>query len=190
MSDCTNRNEQLMLDVYGELDAGARAAWEEHLKTCATCRREKENLTAMLGRVRAAMVTAPLSVPDSAATVRKVQNRLSTFHLPERWQEFFKEKRSLWIPALATAGLVLAATFVGYQRYGNTDPPVAQRIDISQKLPEDDEEIIKNLDLLKNFNTLEKLGQVVNDAAGQNPSDTNIQGTQGEIRYGHTERTA
>ena len=51
MPDCTGRNEQVMLDVYGELDAGARSAWEDHLRTCADCRREKENLTAMLGQV-------------------------------------------------------------------------------------------------------------------------------------------
>ena len=82
MPDCTDRNEQVMLDVYGELDAGARSAWEDHLRTCADCRREKENLTAMLGQVREAMAPQPLSMQDSTAMIRKVQDRLAVFRLP------------------------------------------------------------------------------------------------------------
>jgi hypothetical protein len=191
MPDCTDRNEQVMLDVYGELDAGARSALEDHLSSCADCRREKESLTAMLGQVRQAMVPPPLSMRDSAAMVRKVQDRLAVFRLPGGRRQPVKEKRVLWIPALAAACvLVLVAIFVGYERSGNIAQPVAQRIDISQKLPENEEEIVKNLDLLKNFNTLEKLSQVVDDSAGRNPSETHNQGTQGDIRYGHDERSA
>ena len=191
MPDCTDRNEQVMLDVYGELDAGARSALEDHLSTCADCRREKESLTAMLGQVRQAMVSPPLSMQDSAAMVRKVQDRLAVSRLSGGRRQPVKEKRVLWIPALAAACvLVLVAIFVGYERSGNIAQPVAQRIDISQKLPENEEEIVKNLDLLKNFNTLEKLSQVVDDSAGRNPSETHNQGTQGDIRYGHDERSA
>jgi len=191
MPDCTDRNEQVMLDVYGELDAGARSALEDHLSTCADCRREKESLTAMLGQVRQAMVPPPLSMQDSAAMVRRVQDRLAVFRLPGGRRQPVKEKRVLWIPALAAACvLVLVAIFVGYERSGNIAQPVAERIDISQKLPENEEEIVKNLDLLKNFNTLEKLSQVVDDSAGRNPSETHNQGTQGDIRYGHEERSA
>lgn len=191
MPDCTDRNEQVMLDVYGELDAGARSAWEDHLRICADCRREKENLTAMLGQVRQAMAPPTLSMQDSAAMVRKVQDRLPVFRLPWGRRQPVKEKRALWIPALATACvLVLVAIFVGYERYGTIDQPVAQRIDISQKLPENEEEIVKNLDLLKNFNTLERLSQVVDDSAGRNPSETQNQGTQGDIRNGQDERSA
>ena len=191
MPDCTDRNEQVMLDVYGELDAGARSALEDHLSTCADCRREKESLTAMLGQVRQAMVPPPLSMQDSAAAVRKVQDRLAVFRPPGGRRQPVKEKRALWIPALAAACvLVLVAIFIGYERSGNIAQPVAQRIDISQKLPENEEEIVKNLDLLKNFNTLERLSQVVDDSAGRNPSETHNQGTQGDIRYGHDERSA
>ena len=191
MPDCTDRNEQVMLDVYGELDAGARSAWEDHLRICADCRREKENLTAMLGQVRQAMAPPPLSMQDSAAMVRKGAGPFGRVSPSRGHRQPVKEKRALWIPALATACvLVLVAIFVGYERYGTIDQPVAQRIDISQKLPENEEEIVKNLDLLKNFNTLERLSQVVDDSTGWNPSETHNQGTQGNIRYGHDERSA
>jgi len=168
MADCADRNEKVMLDVYGEMDAGARSAWEDHLRTCADCRREKENLTAMLGQVRQAMAPPPLSMKDSTAMVRKVRDRLAVFRHPEDRRQPVKVKRALWIPAFATACvLVLMAIFVGYERSGTIDQPVAQRIDNLQKLPENDEEIVKNLDLLKNFTTLEKLSQVVDDSAGR-----------------------
>jgi hypothetical protein len=180
-----------MLDVYGELDAGARSTWEDHLRTCADCRREKENLTAMLGQVKQAMAPPPLSMQDSALMVRKVQDRLAVFRFSGDRPQRVKEKRALWIPALATTCvLALVAIFVGYERSGIIDQPVAQRIDISQKLPENEEEIVKNLDLLKNFNTLEKLSQVVDGSGGRNPSETHNQGTQGDIQYGHDERSA
>lgn len=191
MPDCTDRNEQIMLDVYGELDAGARSAWEDHLRTCADCRRERENLTAMLGQIRQALEPPPLSMQASSAMVRKVRDRLAVFRLPVGRRQPVKEKRMLWIPALATACiLALVAIFVGYERSGTIEQPVVQGIDISQKLPENEEEIVKNLDLLKNFNTLEKLSQVVDDSAGRNPSETHNQGTQGDIRYVHDERSA
>ncbi len=113
--------------------------------------------------------------------VRKVQDRLAGFRLPWGRRQPVKEKRALWIPALATACvLVLVAIFIGYERSGTIEQPVAQRIDISQKLPENEEEIVKNLDLLKNFNTLEKLSQVVDDSAGRNPSETHNQGRRGK----------
>ncbi len=191
MPDCTDRNTQLMLDVYGELDAGARSALEDHLRSCADCRREKESLTAMLGQVRQSMVPPPLSMRDSAAMVQKVQDRLGVFRLPVGRRQFAKGKRASWIPALATACvLILVAIFVGYERSGTIDQPVVPRIDISQNLPENEEEIVKNLDLLKNFNTLEKLSQVVDEPVGRNPSETHNQGRQGDIRYGHEERSA
>lgn len=191
MPDCTDRSEQIMRDVYGELDAGARSAWEDHLRTCADCRREKESLTTMLGQVRQAMAPPPLSMKDSAAMIRRVQDGLAVFRLPGGRRQPVKKKRSPWIPALATVCvLAFVAIFVGYERSGNIEQPVVQRIDISQKLPENEEEIVKNLDLLKNFNTLEKLSQVVDDSAGRNPSETHNQGTQGDIRYGHEERSA
>ena len=128
---------------------------------------------------------------DSTAMIRKVQDRLAVFRPPGGWRQPVKEKRALWIPAFATACvLVLVAVYFGDKRSGTIDQPVAQRIDISQKLPENEEEIVKNLDLLKNFNTLERLSQVVDDSAGRNPSETHNQGTQGDIRYGHDERSA
>ncbi|MFZ0614120.1 MAG: hypothetical protein WAM73_17900 [Desulfobacterales bacterium] len=192
MPKCTDRDERVMLDVYGELDTGARAAWEDHLKDCADCRREKDELTKLLAQTRQVMEPPPLTMRDSAAVVRHVQCRLAGGCLAGWRRGSGNRKRGLWIPAFATAAvLFLVVLFVGYERPGTVEQqPAAGRIDISQKLPQNDEEIIKNMDLLKNFTTLEKLSQVVDDSTGRSPSGTNDQGTQGDIRYVHDERSA
>jgi hypothetical protein len=191
MPACPDRNELLLLDVYKELDAVARPELDEHLKACVDCRVEKERLEAILGLVKEKMVSSPLTMMESAALVKGVQRKLASPHPTRRWQEFFKAKRALWLPAAATACLlVLLTTFVGYERFDMAERPVVPKLDISKQLPENDVEIIQNLDLLKNFNTLEKLSQVVNDSPGRNSIETDDQGAQGEIPYGITERTA
>lgn len=191
MPKCTDRDERVMLDVYGELDTGARSAWEDHLKECADCRREKDRLTKLLARTRQVMEPPPLTMRDSAAVVRHVQSRLAGGRQAWWRRGFGNRNRRFWIPAMAAAAMVfIVAIFVGYVRTGTVDQQRAGRIDISQKLPQNDEEIIKNMDLLKNFTTLEKLSQVVDDSTGRSPSESNDQGTQGDIRYGHDERSA
>lgn len=191
MPKCTDRGDRVMRDVYGEMDAGARSAWEEHLKECAACRREKDTLTRLLVRTRQAMEPPPLTMRESAAVVRHVQGRLTGGRLAGWRRGFGNRNRSLWLPALAAAAMVfIVAVFVGYERTGTVDQQPALRIDILHDLPQNDEEIIKNMDLLKNFTTLEKLSQVVDDSTGRSPSESNDEGTQGDTRYGHDERTA
>ncbi|MGA8242803.1 MAG: hypothetical protein WB818_19690 [Desulfobacterales bacterium] len=132
MPDCTDRNEQVMLDVYGELDAGARSAWEGHLRICADCRREKENLTAMLVRVREAMAP-PLSMQDSTAMIRKVQDRLAVFRLPGGRRQPVKGKRRVpkKLPGMAVADTSgkrnLAASDAAVEPHAAARPPTPAR---------------------------------------------------------------
>jgi hypothetical protein len=143
----------------------------------------------MLQGVKQTMAPPPLSMPDATAMVRGVHGRLSRFRLRRGWRQWLLSKWRPWLPALATACvLAFVATLVGYQRYGATVGPVAEQVDNLPVLAEDDQEIINNLDLLKNFNTLEKLSQVVDESGGQHPYETNDQGTQGYIRHGQKKR--
>ncbi len=191
MPACPDRNEHLLLDVYEELDALARSELVEHLKNCADCRREKKHLEVILGLVKEKMVSAPLTLMESATLVKGVRQKLASRRPARRWQEFFQGKRALWLPAVATACLLLLlTTFVGYERFGTQEKPLVPKLDISKQLPENDMEIIQNLDLLKSFNTLEKLSQVVNDSQGRNSTDGNNQGAQGDIPYGIKKRMA
>ena len=47
MKPCSDYQEMLLLDVYGELNPAERRAWENHLSTCEHCRKEKEQLVAI-----------------------------------------------------------------------------------------------------------------------------------------------
>ena len=49
MKSCPNHQKTLWLDVYGELAAEERPAWERHLKICGSCRLERQKLVQMLG---------------------------------------------------------------------------------------------------------------------------------------------
>ncbi len=191
MPACPDQNEYLLLDVYEELDADTRSELDKHLKTCVDCRREKERLEVILERVKENIVPPPLTMMESATLVKGVQQKLASPRLARRWQDFFLSKRTLWLPAAATVCLlVLLTTFLGYERFDTLEKPMVPILDISKQLPENDVEIIQNLDLLKSFNTLEKLSQVVNDSQGRNSTDQKNQGAQGEIPYGIKKRMA
>lgn len=191
MPTCSDRNELLLLDVHGELDAVARSELDEHLNICPECRQEKKRLNAVLGLVRENMVSSPLTMAESAAIVKGVQRNLTSPHPIRRWREFFHSKRVLWVPAAATACLlVLLTTFIGFKRLNHLERSVSQKLDISEQLPENEIEIIQNLDLLKNLDTLEKISQVVNDSTDRNSTDVDKQGAQGDIPYGLKERMA
>ena len=191
MPACPDRNEYLLLDVYEELDAHTRSELNEHLNTCVDCRREKERLETILDLVKDKMVLPPLTMMESVTLVKSVQQKLASRRMARRWQDFFQSKRTLWLPAAATACLlVLLATFVGYERLDTLEKPIVPKLDISKKLPENEVEIIQNLDLLKSFNTIEKISQVVNESQNQNSTDVNNQGAQGDIPYGIKKRMA
>jgi len=48
--ECSKFRETMVMDVYGELPSGDKE-WEEHLKRCPRCSRERERLKALLGKV-------------------------------------------------------------------------------------------------------------------------------------------
>jgi anti-sigma factor RsiW len=190
MSACTDRKELLLLAVYDELDAAGRSELVDHLKICTPCRREMKRLESTLRLVKEKVPYPPLSPREATAMLQGVQRKLIPHHSTRPWERFFSGKRVLWLPAAATAALlILLTTFMGNENLNVQEQTVVQNLDISKRLPENDVEIIKNLDLLKNFNTLEKLSQVVNDSPVEHSIDSNKQGAQGETPYGIKART-
>ena len=191
MPACPDRNEYLLLDVYEELDAHTRSELDEHLNNCVDCRREKERLETLLDLIKDKMVLPPLTMMESVTLVKGVKQKVASRRMARRWKDFFQSKRALWLPAAATACLlVLLTTFVGHDRLDILKKPMVPNLDISKQLPENEVEIIQNLDLLKSFNTLEKISQVVNESQNQNATDVNNQGAQGDIPYGIKKRMA
>jgi hypothetical protein len=128
---------------------------------------------------------------ESATLVNGVNRKLASHRFRRHWIELINNKRALWLPAAATACLlILLTTYIGYERTDISKHLAAPKLDISKQLPENEIEIIQNLDLLKNLDTLEKLSQVVNDSSDRNATDIDKQGAQGDIPYGLKERMA
>lgn len=179
MPACRNQNEILMLDALGELnDPRQRRDWEDHLETCGGCRRERARLLTLLGRVKHAGMPPELSVEQADAMAKTVGWRLRNERIAAR-RETGRRFRLRLVPALAAACALVVVVLGGYrlQQYlgggGNETEMTAEL------MPPEDLEIIKNLDLLKDMDTIEKLLHVVDvpdNGTGTEPDAPETQG--------------
>lgn len=174
MNPCPDRKETLMLDVYGEIPPEAARRWEAHLEVCARCRRERSRLHALIGRIRDAEKPTALTPEESAAMIADLHRRTARDRHRFWGRRFFRRA----LPALAAAaGLILAVWIVADRSpRPPSGPPTASTVDNYRQLSQEDLEVIRNLDLLKQFQTIEKLNRVVNVSGDGRPSDHRNQG--------------
>lgn len=136
------RNEDLLLNYYGELDGQRRRELAEHLATCAACSLEWQRLQDTLERVpRTTIELAPGETRKFAARVAARTQRRSRSRL---W---------LWGGAL-TATAVLALSLIarppgivpGQGAKLVADAAMVQELDLLQNL-----ELLEELDLLQDL---------------------------------------
>jgi hypothetical protein len=179
MKACRNQNEIMMLDALGELnDLRMRREWENHLKACDGCRRERANLLALLGRVKDAGMPPELTAEQADAMAQTIGWKLRN----ERNQPIQERPRRFrFVPALAAACAIVVAVVVGYH-FQERDP--AKEMAMSAEfVPQEDLEIIRHLDLLKDMDTIEKLIHVVDvPENGPGKEDGDPEETQGMHR--------
>lgn len=159
MQTCRNQNEILMLDALGELnDPRMRREWENHLKTCDGCRRERASMLALLGRVKDAGMPPELSAEQADAMAKTIGWKLRN----ERIKPFQESPRRFrFMPVLAAACAVIVVVLGGYRLQQHLSVPGNEmEMSADLMLPED-LEIIKNYDLLRDMDTIEKLMHVV-----------------------------
>ncbi len=159
MQACRNQNEILMLDALGELnDSRMRREWENHLKICDGCRRERASMLALLGRVKDAGMPPELSDRQADAMAKTIGWKLRN----ERIKPFRESPRRFrFMPVLAAACAVIAVVLGAYRLQQHLSVPGNEmEMSADLMLPED-LEIIKNYDLLKDMDTIEKLMHVV-----------------------------
>lgn len=94
--------------ALGELTGEELAAVRAHLESCPECRRELERLVLTLG-------VLGMAKAEPASPSRLVRQRLLESIEPNRPQPV--RSRSWWVPALATALLLIAVIFLGIQNY-------------------------------------------------------------------------
>ena len=165
MKACPNHQETLWLDVYGELDPMKRSVWERHLETCTGCREERQRLLGLLDLVRDEM-GEPLLSPKKASALswsikRGLKERLAT----ARWWKGLLGMPNRLIPAVAAVSLIIVA--LGWFAINKVQSPTLLQnlsgLKSEEQMVVKDLEVIDNLELLEEMDTLRKLVQVVDN---------------------------
>lgn len=190
MDACSTYKETLWLDVYGELPEGERPAWEKHLETCEACRGEKEALQRVLHKAKDALIV-PLPSPSPLQQVRAVRDR-KVERTAERawWTNLRMPVPARPVPALATVVLLVAVAVLSWLALPRQESPrvISPSANVVTDKPLTPEEfaVIKDLRILKEMETIQKLVQVLDKPQTREP------GPEEETihdRKNHTEHT-
>jgi len=171
MKPCTQYQDTLLLEVFGELNAHERPEWENHLEHCEPCRLERERLLALLRTVKA--TSLPNMALETAEGLPSAIRRA--------WKEGLEPKatrKTLWgaplvfAPALVAACLVIAAaSWFSFKELRHADLTQKGRgVVLEQQLASEDLEVVKNLDLLEDMEDVEKLVNLLDRRDQGSPS--------------------
>jgi hypothetical protein len=189
MNPCTTYQETLWLDVYGELADEERLAWEKHLETCEACHQEKETLLHVLHKAKDALIV-PLPSPSPVEQARAAWDREAERKMERAWWPRLFIGIPAWpLPALATAVLlVTVVTWVTVTRW-ESHPGLSpgSNLVVGRPLTPEEFAVIKNLRILKEMATIEKLVQVLDKPQTMAPSEPG--GETIHERKNHTENT-
>ncbi|RJR54407.1 MAG: hypothetical protein C4576_00700 [Desulfobacteraceae bacterium] len=190
MKSCAEYKEILFMDVYGELDSITRSRWEAHLSECATCRQEYTRMLRLAGKVKEVMTPPPLTEADSRSIIRAVRTEM--IQGEERRSKPGWLSRSWRLsPALATA--CVFAAIISIWSLGSFDSHLKKDKSVgkehSQGVRVEDLEIIKNLDLLKQMDSVEKLVHALDEpeddpsTPGSDPRPQGMTSHEKRVRY-------
>lgn len=182
MNGCPEYNEILFLDIYGELDSESRSKWQSHLRTCTACKQERFRMMRLLENVKEVMISPPLAQRDRDGMVKAIRTGMS--RRGERrsrpgWRGWLSRPWRVG-PALATA--CVFAAILSIWSLGVFDSfYITNRIpgkDSLQGMRAEDEEIIRNLDLLRQMDSVEKLVNTLDEPEEDPPAPEGTSQTQ------------
>lgn len=181
MKICHYHKESIMLDVYDELGSEARRRLENHLATCEACRRKHRHLENMIADLKTTMQPAPLPTDEVARLAATVNSRLHKERSRKWWRpEITSYRPAQLIPALAAACIVIVISAVWvYSSFFNTTEFQPTASIQEEQLMVNDLQIIKNLDLLKEMEAIQKLIRAVDKQPNGLPSGNINRDTQG-----------
>jgi hypothetical protein len=174
--------KNLLLEIHGELDDRARPELEAHLRECRGCRNERERLSAFLQEIREAAEPPELSARETRAMVAAVRKRWKD--RPVGWFERLRRGGRLrFIPIAAAASAALIVGFLAHRTFtlqGGFGDSVGQ-----QQVTQQDLEVIRHLDLLKDLDAIQKLVRVVDENGKAGPADDSGTDTHGMPQTGN-----
>lgn len=184
MTICREHETSFWMDIHGELGPEDRRGWEKHLAGCDACREEIVLAQRMMGQIKEALTPPPLSNTALSAVVNRIaeRSRKPTVPRPAPKHRWFVP--GVVFPAFVTACLLLIA--IGFFNLKSFAPhavqpgiPVANLTDTLQK---DDIEVIENMELLEEFETIQQLVQVMEDQHTPSKMEEEIHGEMVEER--------
>ncbi len=143
------RERFIILDLGEELEPSLRAEWKSHLLTCQECRMEWSRFKGIIDKVKELSQKESLSKGESTRMLEEIIQRAG------------HKRRSILKPAIVLASLLLVV-FLGMFFYERNEI-------LETRVAKEDLEVIKNLDLLKELETIEKIVKIV-DKEGENHS--------------------
>jgi hypothetical protein len=168
MVACKDYDESLMLDVMGEPDVENRNHWESHLDGCAACYSERTRLIRLLEEMR-----KPANPPELSETqIDRFAQRISWTLRNEKIQAGLKQPPRATvvrrIPAMAALCLLMAFGAVLWFRAGDRffQPGQTDEQRVEMALPKQDLDVIRNLDMLKDMETIRTLVQTIDQPNG------------------------
>ena len=159
MKPCKDMEEILWLDVYGELPSGELSAWQNHLEVCEGCRKERERLRRLIHRMREIMHSPEVSRREQTTLINAVRRQLKEDRERGRWLAGLMRRPMKAIPAMTAACLLIAALgWFGLKEFETSlhGPDTAGRPSEQQMIARN-VDILKNLELLEEMDTIEKL---------------------------------
>jgi len=154
--ECSKFRETMVMDVYGEL-APRDKEWEEHLKRCSQCSRERERLKALLGQVEREWRQACPDGYDKRRLTTSIMERIGR-STERRWIP----RSRILSPGLAVAfTLCLAIGVVAWQYLQGQGAGGRLLGGSEEQLLAENPELFEEMELLQEMDLVQKLVQVV-----------------------------
>jgi hypothetical protein len=163
MNGCPDRYEQILLDIYGELDSSQCSSLVQHLSSCPDCREERQRALQLFEQIRGGFRAAVLSEDRARTLSSSIKRKLLEEKAPRPFWKGFLSPSSL-VPALAVACIVIVSAGWFSLRMVSHSPPQdlnARNATPEQQVSPNDMEVISNLDLLEELDVLKVLVNVV-----------------------------
>lgn len=159
-SCCPEYEDLVRLDVYGELEGPEAEAWRLHLESCPGCRAERARLVRIVEAAGEILRPGTRSDGEEAALTGRIMERLERDG--QGTAPAWGSSRSL---AWAAGGLALVLMVTGWLWMGPDHrlPPeqTVATLDLRAGGGSDDQEILRNLELLEDLETVEQVVRAI-----------------------------
>ncbi len=180
MNGCPEYQEILHLEIHGELDPAAHSRWQSHLRTCGPCREERIRMMRLMGTMKEVMTPPPLSQSERVGLLAAVRSGMKQGKEPEpHWLRQWLSRPWRAGPALVTA--CVFAAMISIWSLGTFDSFFGR--EPLQGIQPGDEEVIRNLDLLRHMDSVERLVQTLDEPEEEPSAPGETSNTHGMINH-------